>query len=327
MRAWIVESLDGIDALTLRAEDAAPAPGPGEVTLAMTAMGLNFPDLLMLSGRYQLRPPLPFTPGMEGVGRVVAVGEGVVADLLGQRLLVGARYGLLAESVTVPLDALRSAPEAFSDAEAAGFTVGALTAQVALVERGRLQPGEHLLVLGAGGGMGLAAVALAATIGARVTAVASSAAKRAAALAAGATDVIGIDRDAPDFSRLRGEVDVVFDPVGGAVVVPALKTLRWGGRYLLVGFAAGIPMPLPTNLPLLKGIELLGVRAGESGRRDPDAGRRSRAAIDALANEGRLRPLIGLETPFAEAPAAFRAMEAGTLSGKAVIHIGDGSAR
>ncbi len=324
MRAWCVERLDGIEGLALVERPAPPPPGPGEATIAMTAVGLNYPDLLMLSGSYQYRPELPFTPGMEGVGRVVAVGEGIAGDLLGHRVLVGGRAGLLAERVTLPIAALRDVPEALGDAEAAAFTTGALTAWVALAVRGRLAVGEHLLVLGAGGGMGLAAVALGAALGARVTAVASTAAKRDAALAAGADAALAINREKPEFAALKGQVDVLFDPVGGAAVLPALKTLRWGGRYLVIGFVAGAPVAVPTNLALLKGLEIIGVRAGEAGRQDPAVGRSALAAIDRLAGEGRLHPHVGLAVGFEEAPAAFRAMADGQLVGKAVIRVCEG---
>lgn len=323
LKAWVIERLDGIDALDLReVPDPAP-PGPGEVTVAVSAVGLNYPDLLMLSGGYQYRPPLPFTPGMEGVGRIVAVGEGVSGDLLGHRLLLGGRTGLLAEQVTMPLSALREVPEALDDPEAAGFTTGALTAWVALVPRGRLQPGEHVLVLGAGGGMGLAAVSMAKALGARVTAAASSDAKLAAAERAGADSLLRLDRAAPDLSALKGAVDLLFDPVGGPAVLPALKTLHWGGRYLVIGFVAGAPERVPTNLALLKGIEILGVRAGEAGRQDPALGRRAMHEIDRIAGQGHLRPIVGLQVPFADAPRAFRAMQDGSLVGKAVVRIPD----
>jgi NADPH2:quinone reductase len=256
---------------------------------------------------------------MEGVGRITAVGEGVSADLLGHRLLLGGRTGLLAEQVTLPLSALREVPEALSDAEAAGFTTGALTAWVALVPRGRIAAGEHLLVLGAGGGMGLAAVSMGKALGAEVTAAASDPAKLEAAKLAGADACLLLDRSAPDLSALKGACDLVFDPVGGAAVQPALKTLRRGGRYLVIGFVAGAPVAVPTNLALLKEIEILGVRAGEAGRQDPELGRRALAEIDRIAGTGRFRPVIGLEVPFARAPDAFRAMQAGSLVGKAII--------
>lgn len=319
MRAWVVDELAGIGALRLAEVAEAPPPGPAEATVEMVAVGLNYPDLLMLSGGYQHRPPLPFTPGMEGVGRVVAVGEGVAADLLGARVLVGARTGLLAERVTVPLAQLRPAPETLCDREAAGFTTGALTAHVALVARGGLAPGERLLVLGAGGGMGLAAVAMGAALDARVVAAASTPEKLAAARAAGAHETLLVDRAAPDLSSVKGQVDVVFDPVGGPFVMPALAALAWGGRYLVVGFVAGPPVAIPLNRVLIKGASVLGVRAGEAGRQDPEAGRRHLRAIDALAEAGRFRPHVGLEVPFAAAPQAFAAMAAGRLVGKAVI--------
>lgn len=321
MRAWRVHRLDGIGALALGVVAPPPPPGPGEATVSMLAVGLNYPDLLMLTGGYQYRPPLPFTPGMEGVGRIVAVGEGLSGDLLGARVLARARCGLLAEAVTLPLDALRPAPEAFDDVEAAAFTTGALTAWVALVERGRLSAGEHLLVLGAGGGMGLAAVQLAHALGAEVTAAASSEVKLAAAGAAGGGRLIRIDRDAPDLADVKGACDLVFDPVGAALVRPGLSALKRGGRYLVVGFVGGPPVALPTDVALLREIELIGVRAGEAGRRDAELGRRARHAIDALAAEGRLRPRIGLVTGFEDARDAFEAMAGGSLVGKAVVRI------
>ena len=324
MRAWVVEQLGGVDALQLQDLPDPAAPGAGEVTVAVSAVGLNYPDLLMLSGGYQYRPPLPFTPGMEGVGRITAVGEGVSADLLGHRLLLGGRTGLLAEQVTLPLPALREVPEALSDAEAAGFTTGALTAWVALVPRGRIAAGEHLLVLGAGGGMGLAAVSMGKALGARVTAVASDAAKLAAAERAGADSCLVMDRAAPDLSAVKGACDLVFDPVGGAAVLPAIRALRRGGRYLVIGFVAGAPVAVPTNLALLKEIEILGVRAGEAGRQDPELGRRAMAEIDRIAGSGRFHPIIGLEVPFHRAPDAFRAMQGGSLVGKAVIAMDQG---
>ncbi len=322
MRAWRVRELSGIGALRLEEVAEPPAPAALEATIAMRGVGLNYPDLLMLEGRYQYRPPLPFTPGMEGVGHVVAVGEGVAADLLGARMLVGGRTGLMAERLTLRLESLRPAPETLTDVEAAGFTTGALTAWVALAERGRLRPGEHLLVLGGGGGMGLAAVRLGKALGARVTAAASSAEKRALARRAGADAVIAVDRAAPDLAALEGLVDVVFDPIGARLAEPALATLRWGGRYLVIGFVGGPPARIAFNRLLPKGVEVVGVRAGEAGRQDPAAGRRHLAAIDRLAEAGKLAPLVGLEVPFAAAPEAFRAMAEGRLAGKAVIRFG-----
>jgi NADPH2:quinone reductase len=284
------------------------------VQVAITAAALNFPDLLMLSGGYQHRPEMPFIPGTEASGTIIATGPGV-SLALGTRVILGAFGGCFAERITLPQTLVRRIPDGLSDAEAAAFTVGALTAWVGLVERGRLRPGEQVLVTGAGGGMGLAAVALAASVGAQVTAIASTAARLEAARRAGAHRLVGIDRTAPTLD-LKG-IDLVFDPVGGALALPALRTLRRGGRFLVIGFAGGRPPPLPLNRVLLGEIEVIGVRAGEQGRQDPAAGRAHIAAIDALAHK--LRPQIGLTLPLAHGADAFAAMAAGTLSGKAVL--------
>ncbi|WP_426164231.1 zinc-binding dehydrogenase [Sandarakinorhabdus sp. DWP1-3-1] len=293
-----------------------PAPKPGEVTVAIHAASLNFPDLLMLSGGYQFRPEVPFIPGTEGCGTVIACGAGAEA-LAGARVIVGGRGGCFAERLTLPAPAVRPVPAGLSDAEAAAFTVGALTAWVGLMTRGRLQAGERVLVTGAGGGMGLAAVALAAHEGAHVIAVASTAARLALAQAAGAHDTVLVDRAAPVIEAR--DIDIVFDPVGGPLVPQAIRTLRRNGRYLIIGFTGGRPSPFPLNRALLKEIEVLGVRAGEFGRQDPAAGRRHITAIDARADA--LRPQIGLTVPLDHATRAFDAMAAATLSGKAIVTI------
>lgn len=282
----------------------------------MAHAALNFPDLLMLSGGYQFKPDLPFVPGGEGSGRVVAAGAGSEA-LLGAEVIVGGR-GCMAERLTLPASGVRLIPAGLSSKEAAGFTVGALTAWVGLMERGRLRPGERVLVTGAGGGMGLAAVGLAAHEGAHVTASASSSDKLEAAHEAGAHDLLAADGDGPDFGR--DSYDVVFDPVGGSLVMPAIRALRRGGRFLIMGFAGGMPPPFPLNRALLKEIEVIGVRAGEAGRQDPEAGGRHIAAIDARATA--MRPRIGLELPLERAAEAFAAMANRRLTGKAVINFG-----
>jgi NADPH:quinone reductase len=291
-----------------------PAPGPGEVQVAITATALNFPDLLMLSGGYQFRPETPFIPGTEASGTIIATGPGV-ALAAGARVILGARGGCFAERMTLPATSVRPIPKGLSGPEAAAFTVGALTAWVGLVERGRLRPGEHVLVTGAGGGMGLAAVALAASLGAQVTAIASTTDRLEAARRAGAHHLVEIERSAPTL-YVKG-IDLVFDPVGGALALPALRTLRRGGRFLIIGFTGGRPAPLPLNRVLLGEIEVIGVRAGEQGRQDPVAGRAHIAAIDGLAHK--LRPQIGLTLPLAHGGDAFAAMAAGTLVGKAVL--------
>ncbi len=323
MKAWVCHHLSE-DRSGLRFETAwtdAPAPAANEVRVALSAASLNFPDLLMLSGGYQFKPDLPFVPGVEGVGIITDVGAGVDRARVGQRVIVGARSGCLAEAITLAAEAVRPTPEGCSDADAAAYGVGALTAWVGLVERGRLRAGETLLVTGAGGGMGLAAVTLGKALGAHVIAVASGAAKCAAAREAGADEAILIGRTAPDLSALTDRVDVVFDPVGGGIFAHAVRTLRWNGRYLLIGFAGGMPEPFALNYALIKGIAIVGVRAGEFGRRNPSEGLRVRAEIDALVASGRYRLFIGMEVSLERADEAFAAMAAGTLIGKAVVRI------
>jgi NADPH2:quinone reductase len=300
----------------------ASLPAPGEVRVKLHYAALNYPDLLMLQGGYQYKPTLPFIPGVEGCGMIAAVGEGVTSALVGTMVVVGARSGCFAEYVTVPVDAVRPVPDGLPGREAAAHTVGALTAYVALVHRGRLQPGERVLVTGAGGGTGLAAVATAAALGATVVAAASSTEKLTASKRAGASELLLIDRTTSDYSGLAEPVDVIFDPVGSSdanASAVLLRTLRWGGRYLIIGFVSGVPV-VPLNRLLLKGIEVIGVRAGEFGRRHPAAGLANLAAIDALAAAGKLRPYLGLAVSLAEVERAFAAMAEGTLVGKAVVN-------
>ena len=289
-------------------------PGADEVTVAVAHAALNYPDVLMLAGGYQFAPPLPFVPGVEGSGTVIAAGDGVDRGLLGSRVVIGARCGLLAERITLPATAIRTVPPGLSLAQAAAFTVGALTAYVGLVRRGRLVAGETVAVAGAGGGTGLAAVALATALGASVVAIVSSRAKAAAATAAGAATVIVAPRGAATSLPV---VDVVFDPVGGEAAPALLAALRPGGRYLVIGFVAGIPVVGFDRLA--REVEVVGVRAGEFARRDPAGGMANLAAIDSLA--ARLVPAIGLRVPLADAALAFAAMADGTLVGKAVIDV------
>ncbi|WP_419814580.1 zinc-binding dehydrogenase [Glacieibacterium sp.] len=322
MRALVCHRLSD-DRSGLRVETDWPeprAPGPGEVTVAMTVASLNYPDLLMLSGGYQYAPELPFIPGMEGVGVIAAVGEDVSGELIGERVVVGARSGCMAERLTLGLAAVRSVPHGLHDAQAAAHTVGGLTAWVGLVARGRMAAGERVLVLGAGGGMGWAAVQLASALGAVPIAATSDPGKVALLQAAGAAQVVVVDRAGPDFGGTK-DIDLVFDPVGGALVLPALRTLRWGGRYLVIGSAGGEPVSVPLNRLLLKGIEIVGVRAGEAGRRDPGVGTEHLRRIDGLAADGKLGAHIGLDLSLEQAASAFDAMAAGQVTGKAVLRL------
>lgn len=323
MRAWVCHHLAD-DRSGLRFErnwHEPPEPGPNQLRVRLTAAALNYPDLLMLSGGYQFKPELPFIPGVEAAGIIDEVGEGLLGDLIGERVIVGARSGCLAEFITVDAAQVRPAPHNLHDDQAAAHTVGSLTAYVALAVRGRVRRGERVLVLGAGGGMGLAAVGVAKALGAQVVAATTDAAKVGVIRSAGAEDVQLVDRTAPDLDALKGTIDVVYDPIGGPAFEPALRTLKWNGRYLVVGFVAGHPAPLPLNRTLLKGIEVIGVRAGEHGRQDPAAGADVQRAIDALAENG-LHPHIGLRVPLERADELFDAMAAGKVVGKAVALIG-----
>jgi NADPH2:quinone reductase len=295
------------------------ALGPGEVRVAVRAAGVNFPDLLQVAGNYQHKPPLPFVPGFEAAGEVVETAGDVRGCSAGDAVLLRGTAAYAAEMV-VPAAALLPKPAGWSWPEAAAFPVAASTAWMALLWRGRLRPGETLLVLGAGGGTGLAAVALGARSGAQVVAAASSPDKRRAAEAAGAT--ASLDPASPGWETAV-QADVVFDPVGGTLFATAWRALKPGGRWLVIGFAGGeIPRP-PANRLLLKEAELIGVRAGEQGRRDPAAGRALKAGLrDWLVGGERARPLIGGVYRLDEAAAALRQLADRKAVGKLVLNPG-----
>ncbi len=291
----------------------------------MAAAGVNFPDLLMVRGDYQLRPELPFTPGMEGDGRILECGPGVTGWRPGERAIVRLRPGTFAEEVAAPADRLIRVPDGMDDADAACFTVAFRPAYHALVDRGRLAAGEVLLVHGAAGGVGLAAVELGRELGAEVIATAAGPDKLAVAAAKGAAHTI--DYRSGEFREAvlaltdgRG-ADVVFDPVGGDVFDQSLRCIAWGGRLLVVGFASGRIPVAPANYPLLKGAEIVGVRAGEHSRRDPAANRRNVEHLSALAEAGRIRPHISHRLPLAKAGEALRLLAERRVIGRAVLMI------
>ncbi|MGL6112225.1 MAG: NADPH:quinone oxidoreductase family protein [Rubrivivax sp.] len=299
----------------------------GEVRVRVQAAALNFPDLLMAQGKYQIKPALPFVAGMECAGVVAETGAGVHGVAVGDAVCFGAHGGAFVEELVAPAGDLRRAPPGFSMAESAAYGVAAITAWVALVRRGALQPGETLLVHGASGGTGLAAVQLGRHLGATVIATGSSASKLQAAHSAGAHHLLvleGSTRGLSDAVKALTDgagADVVFDPVGGDVFDASVHCIAWGGRLLVVGFASGRIASVPSNLPLIKGFSVVGVRAGEYGRRDPERGLQNRQAVDRLAAAGLFKPYIGARFAFEQAPEAYRAMAARRMAGKIVLEL------
>ncbi|MFN4310634.1 MAG: NADPH:quinone oxidoreductase family protein [Ferrovibrio sp.] len=291
---------------------------PGEVRVAIRASGINFPDLLQIAGEYQHKPPMPFVPGLEAAGDIIEAAPDVTGWAPGDAVILRLRGGGYAEEAIVRAASLLSKPADWSYEEAAAFPVAAATAWTALVQRGHLRAGETLLVLGAGGGTGLAAVTLGTRLGARVVAVASSAEKRAVAQSAGAD--LCLDPAQPDWWR-DVRADVVFDPVGGALFDLAFRALAPGGRWLVVGFAAGdVPRPAANHL-LLREAELIGVRAGEQGRRNPIAGVEQEQGLRNLLVGGQWRPRLGAIYQLDQAGAALRRMAQRQVTGKLALRI------
>lgn len=321
MRALVCMSLIGVDGLEMR-EVAKPEPKAGEVRIDVAAAGLNYPDLLMLSGDYQHKPELPFVPGMEAAGYISAVGPGGDRSMLGRRVMVGTR-GAFADAVVASLDQVLGIPEEWSFEAAAAFPVIGKTAFHALVHRAALKAGETLLVHGASGGTGHMAVKIGKALGARVVATTGDAAKASALRAVGADAVI--DTRAVDLvDQLKqasgaGGVDVVFDPVGGTVLDASLKACAFGARILIVGFVAKSPNAVRTNYALIKGLSILGVRAGEAGRRDPAIEQSYRRDLPPLMQSADIRPLVAARHAFDDARAAFRRLQDRAFIGKIVL--------
>jgi NADPH:quinone reductase len=281
---------------SLRLESFVSRPlGAGEVRVALHAAGINYPDILMAAGDYQLKPQLPFTPGMEAAGDVIEVGRDVTAIAPGDRMIVKMRHGAFADEAIVTPSQLTPLPNNFDYAEGATFLAAHGTAYHALVDRGQLKAGETLLVHGAGGGVGLAAVEIGKLLGATVIAAASSEEKLEVAQARGADHCVLYSREpfrdaVKCITEGRG-VDVVFDPVGGEVFENSVRCIAWGARLLVIGFTGGIGLAR-TNLILMKGASVLGVRAGEAVRRDPALGEARIATLLAWAEAGKVRPHV-----------------------------------
>ena len=324
MKAVLCKAFGEPESLVLE-EIAAPEPGPGEVLVDVHASGVNFPDVLMVAGKYQSRPPFPFSPGGEMAGTVAALGPGCERFQVGDRVFGGAGHGAFAEQLALPEARLRAMPESMAFAEAAAISTTYGTSYYALKQRANLQPGETLLVLGAGGGVGLAAVELGAVMGARVIAAASSAAKLDAARAAGASELIDysdgqLKERVKELTDGRG-ADVIYDPVGGDLFDQCMRSIAWYGRVLVIGFAAGDIPKVPINLILLKSCQVVGVFYGNWAARAPAENDANFAQLLEWFEAGKLKPVICANYPLAEAAAALRHLSERQAIGKVVVEI------
>jgi len=303
-----------------------PAVGPGQARVRVRAASVNFPDVLLVADEYQVTLPTPFVPGSEFAGIVEEIAGDTASDGLavGDRVMGTAIAGAFAEEAVVGVSALTRIPDGVDDASAAAFGVAHRTAYHVLRSVAELQPGEELVVLGAGGGVGLAAVQLGAVLGAAVTAVASSPAKLEAAASNGASRFVdhrGGDLRHKLREALPGGADVVVDPVGGDLSEPALRSLRWGGRFVTVGYASGVIPRIPLNLVLLKGVHVLGFQFVDFATHAPDQLRRDQDELLALLASGRARPHIGARFDLDDAAAALRYVADGNAIGKVVLDV------
>ena len=319
----------GDDIASVRLDEfELPDPGPGEVQVRTRACAVNYPDLMMVQGTHQHRPPLPFAPGSEGAGEVSAVGAGVSRFREGDAVCFGKLSGGFAEAINLPADAVDPMPRNMSFAKAASYRTAYTTAYVALEVRGSLQPGEWLLVHGATGGVGLAAVELGKHYGARVIGTGGTDDKLAVVKSRGADAVINYTLPDGSLGGFRhkvkeitgeGGADVIYDPVGGDVFDESMRCINWRGRILSIGFVGGRWPAAPVNLVLIKSISVIGVRAGEIGRRDPALGKRIRAAVSELANSGAIDPYVCAGFPLERAVDAMRMLENREVVGKCVV--------
>jgi NADPH2:quinone reductase len=304
----------------------SPRAGAGEAVVSVRAASLNYPDVLMIQNKYQFTPPLPFSPGSEMAGVVKQVGEGVHGYKPGDRVLAVTTYGAFAEEVKVDAGRLVPIPEGMDFNSAAAFLLTYGTSEHALRDRGTLKPGETLLVLGAAGGVGLAAVEIGKALGARVIACASSADKLEVCRQHGADESINYATEdmREKIKELTGAkgVDVVYDAVGGPYTEPALRSTGWRGRLLVVGFAAGEIPKIPLNLPLLKGSSIVGVYWGDFARREPKQFAESIGRLGKWFREGKLKPHVSQTFPLEQAADALKLMAARKVKGKVVLTVG-----
>lgn len=323
MRALVVAALAPDFAGCGVREVPTPRPGPGEALVRVRAASVNFPDLLMTRGEYQLKPPLPFTPGLDLAGEVVALGAGVTNLQIGEAVVGGARLGGFAQYAVLAAEGLKPKPARLSFGEAAAYGAAYLTAYVALVRRARLEPGEWVLVHGAAGGVGLAAVDLAKALGAKVIAASASDDKLARVRDLYAPDAVlnvtGGFRDRVKAITGGRGADVIYDPVGGDVFDESVRCIAFDGRLLVIGFTSGRIPAVSVNIPLIKGFSVMGVRAGEYGRQFPEKGRENAEAVWRMANEGVIRPHVHAELPLDRWREAFDLLSERRVVGKAVI--------
>ncbi|MEX0584024.1 MAG: NADPH:quinone oxidoreductase family protein [Sneathiella sp.] len=320
----ICRGLSGPNAVTLEPHPLPPLE-PGKLRIRLKAAALNFPDLLMTYGRYQFKPELPFTLGMEGVGVIEESMDPSAPYKAGDAVLYKSKTGAFASHVIVTTNQIEPMPGNLTFEEAAAFSVTFLTAYVSLAERGTLKAGETLLVLGAGGGVGQATVALGKALGATVIAAASSQDKLEIARASGADYLINYHQESfpervQEITEGRG-ADVILDPVGGTFFEQSLDCIAWAGRLLVAGFASGEFGVLKTDMAMTRSCSVIGVRAGEFGRRDPEAGQRAAIALRRIAEEKDLKPIIGKSWPLDQIVDALNAMERRAITGKQVILI------
>ena len=322
MQAWVCENPIGVEALEWKTL-ATPEPRAGEVRVAIRAASLNFPDLLIVQNKYQMKPPPPFVPGSEYAGTVEAVGDGVRHLKVGDAVAAFGGTGGFATHAVVKAALVMPLPAGFAFDDASAFVLTYGTTHHALLDRAALKAGETVLVLGAAGGVGTAAIQIAKAAGARVIAAASSDAKCALCTELGADATINYAS-----ANVREEIkrltdgkgpDVVYDPVGGDLAEPVFRSIGWRGRYLVVGFAQGGIPALPWNLALLKGASIVGVFWGEFARREPEANARALAELAGWYAQGKVKPVIDRRLPMPELLKAFEIMASRQVRGKLVM--------
>jgi NADPH:quinone reductase len=322
MRAVLCKEFGPPESLVV--DDAPdPTPGAGQVVVDVAGCGVNFPDVLIIQDKYQFKPDLPFSPGGELAGTVSAVGEGVDGLAVGDRVLAMLGWGGMAERVAVPAAAAVKVPDGVDLVQAAGFLMAHGTSHHALVDRAQLREGETLLVLGAAGGVGLAAVEIGALLGARVIAAASTEDKLELCRSRGAAETINYSTEdlrgrLKELTGGRG-VDVCYDPVGGELSEPALRSMAWEGRFLVVGFAAGDIPRIPLNLPLLKGCSVVGVFWGAFTGKEPERHQRNVAELLGWLAEGELEPHVSATYPLEQAAQAISDLADRRATGKVVV--------